>query len=125
MKRRPLIIATVIAVGFLIIFARLAELMLFDHDKLQRLATIQHTKGQKILVRRGGIYDRRGRELAVSLDRLSIYGDPSMIDSPDDVARRLRKIVKIRTSTLRKKLKERNRYVLLARRVLPERNLKV
>ncbi len=120
MKRRPLIIATVIAVGFLIIFARLAELMLLDHDKLQRLATIQHTKGQKILVRRGGIYDRRGRELAVSLDRLSIYGDPSMIDSPDYVARRLRKIVKIRISTLRKKLKERNRYVLLARRVLPE-----
>ncbi len=120
MKRRPLIIATVIAVGFLIIFARLTELMLLDHDKLQRLATIQHTKGQKILVRRGGIYDRRGRELAVSLDRLSIYGDPSMIDSPDYVARRLRKIVKIRISTLRKKLKERNRYVLLARRVLPE-----
>ncbi|GMT46917.1 MAG: stage V sporulation protein D [bacterium] len=120
MKRRPLIIATVIAVGFLIIFARLAELMLLDHDKLQRLATIQHTKGQKILVRRGGIYDRRGKELAVSLERLSIYGDPSMIDSPDDVARRLRKIVRIRTSTLRKKLEEKKRYVLLARRVLPE-----
>lgn len=120
MKRRPLIIATVIAVGFLIIFARLAELMLLDHDKLQRLATIQHTKGQKILVRRGGIYDRRGRELAVSLDRLSIYGDPSMIDSPDYVARRLRKIVRIRTSNLRKKLEEKKRYVLLARRVLPE-----
>jgi cell division protein FtsI (penicillin-binding protein 3) len=120
MKRRPLIIATVIVAGFLIIFARLAELMLFDHDKLQKLATIQQTKGQKILVRRGGIYDRRGRELAVSLDRLSLYGDPSMIDSPAYVARRLSKIVKIRTSTLRKKLKERNRYVLLARRVLPE-----
>lgn len=120
MKRRPLIIATVIAVGFLIIFARLTELMLLDHDKLQRLATIQHTKGQKILVRRGGIYDRRGRELAVSLDRLSIYGDPSMIDSPDYVARRLRKIVRIRTSNLRKKLEEKKRYVLLARRVLPE-----
>ncbi|VAX32804.1 Cell division protein FtsI [Peptidoglycan synthetase] [hydrothermal vent metagenome] len=121
MKRRPLIIATVIAVGFLIIFARLAELMLFDHEKLLRLATIQHTKGQKILVRRGGIYDRRGRELAVSLDRFSLYGDPSMIDSPDYVARKLSKVIKTKTSILRNKLKEeKKRYVSLARRVSPE-----
>ncbi|NOZ26136.1 MAG: penicillin-binding protein 2 [Nitrospirae bacterium] len=120
MKGRPLIIATVIAAGFMIIFGRLAYLMLFDHERLERLAAIQHTMGIKILVRRGGIYDRNGRELAVSLDRPSIYGDPSAIESPEQVARRLGRIVNINTSTIRKMKREGRRYALLARRVSPE-----
>jgi len=124
MKRRPLIIATVIAVGFLIVFARLAELMLFDHEKLLRLATIQHTTGQKVLVRRGAIYDRRGSELAVSLERSSVFLDPKLVDSPREAVRRLRKVLKLKTSMLMRKLKdgdsERRRFVLLARKVSPE-----
>ncbi len=120
MRGRPYIIATVITVGFLIVFGRLAYLMLFDHERLQRLATIQYTTGLKILVRRGGIYDRSGRELAVSLDRPSIYGDPSVIDSPEYVARRLGEIVNVDASMIRRLKREKKRYALFARRVSPE-----
>ncbi len=124
MKKRPLIMVAVITAGFLIVFLRLADLMLFDHAKLLRIARIQQTLGLEILVRRGGIYDRRGGELAVSLERPSVFFDPKMVDSPGEAARRLRRILKADTSSLRRNLRSgelgRRRFVWLARKVSPE-----
>ncbi len=120
MRIRPLIVVVVITTGFVIVFVRLADLMLLDHQKLLRLATLQHTKNQQILVRRGNIYDRRGKELALNLERPSLYGDPSMVDSPEKVAATLGSAIKASRTAIMRKLKEERRFVWLARKVSPE-----
>jgi cell division protein FtsI (penicillin-binding protein 3) len=94
--------------------------MLIKHDDLSRWAAIQHTKGQQILVRRGVIYDRKGRELAVNLERSSLYADPSMIESPEKVAYILGRVIKRKVPTLIKKLRSRKHFVWIAKKVSPE-----
>lgn len=120
MKKRPLLIVTVTIVGFLIIFTRLADLMLIKHEQLSKRAAVQHVKGKQILVRRGAIYDRRGSPLAINLERPSLYGNPSRITSPVKTAVSLSKVISRKASHLLKKLSTEKQFVWLAKKVSPE-----
>ncbi len=120
MNKRALLVATIVFVMFFVVFLRLIDLMLLDHEKLSRIARIQQTKGQEILVRRGTIYDRNGRELAINLERPSLYCDPKIITSPQKVAYSLGRVLKKRHRLILKNLKADRRFVWLARKVKPE-----
>ncbi|MDA8389102.1 MAG: penicillin-binding protein 2 [Nitrospiraceae bacterium] len=84
---RGLLLGTVIAFGFFVVLARLAGLMLVDHDWLSAKASSQYLRERAIEVKRGGIYDRQGRELAVSLDAESLYCYRGEVARPRAVAR--------------------------------------
>ncbi|NOY65615.1 MAG: penicillin-binding protein 2 [Nitrospirae bacterium] len=120
MNKRALLVKTTIFVMFLVVLLRLVDLMLIKHAKLSRIAHIQQTKGQEILVRRGIIYDRKGRELAVNLERPSLYCDPKEISSPREVAYKVGGILKINKRKIIKALQEERRFVWLARKISPE-----
>ncbi len=83
---RGLLLATVIVFGFFVVLARLAGLMLLDHAELSAKASSQYLRERQIEVRRGQIYDRHGRELAVSLDVNSLYCYRGEVVSPRTVA---------------------------------------
>jgi cell division protein FtsI (penicillin-binding protein 3) len=85
-KKRAVILGIVIVSGFLGVSFRLVDIMLFNHERYVAKAKNQQIKKEIIPVKRGIIYDRRGRELAVNLDAESIYCDPSDIQSPDRLA---------------------------------------
>lgn len=120
MNKRALLVKTTIFVMFLVVLLRLVDLMLIKHAKLSRIAHIQQTKGQKILVRRGIIYDRKGRELAVNLERPSLYCDPKDITTPREVAYKVGGILKINKKKIIQALQEERRFVWLARKISPE-----
>lgn len=86
MKKRAIILSTAIAFGFVAVIFRLVDIMLFNHEWFSARAKFQQVRKETIPVKRGIIFDRRGRELAVNLDTESIYCDPSEIASPDKVA---------------------------------------
>jgi cell division protein FtsI (penicillin-binding protein 3) len=75
--------------------------------------------------KRGTIYDRMGRELAVSLDVDSVYGVPSKIDNPRDLARRLSRILLEDPRKLERKLESDKQFVWISRKVDPAKAAKV
>lgn len=86
MKKRAIILSTAITFGFIAVVFRLVDIMLFNHEWFSERAKFQQFRKEIIPVKRGVIFDRRGRELAINIDTESIYCDTSEIVSPDKVA---------------------------------------
>ena len=66
------------------------------------------------------IYDRKGRELAISLPMDSVFGDPSEINDPEMVARLLAPALEIPAEDLETKIREARTPVRLAKKLSPE-----
>ncbi|MDP3110711.1 MAG: hypothetical protein Q8M71_01235, partial [Thermodesulfovibrionales bacterium] len=82
MRKRAIILNTAIIFGFVAVFLRLVDLMVLNHGRLSERANIQQLKQEDIQVRRGFIFDRRGRELGVNLEVESLYCNPDAVASP-------------------------------------------
>ena len=95
MERRGRIVVVFLIMGlaFALVVLRLLYLQVFERSRLA--ARAEHQQEQVVVLepKRGTIYDRMNRELAVSLDVDSVYGDPSRIDNPRELAQRLARIL--------------------------------
>jgi len=111
--------------GFVIVGARLVYLQVVVRADLAHRAERQQEQMIKLEPRRGTIYDRMGRELAVSLDVESVYGDPSAIEDPRTMSRRLAKILSENPSALQRKLTGDKHFVWLSRKVDPAKAAQV
>lgn len=68
-----------LTICFLVIIFRLFLIMFVEHEVYLQKAKMQHVKNEEILPKRGNIYDRTGRDLAISLERDSLFIDPVVI----------------------------------------------
>lgn len=93
MNIRAVILSTAIICGFVAVIVRLGDLMLFNHEYLAQRAEQQYQGERDLLAKRGGIFDRRGRALAVNLDVESVYVNPREIESPKDAAKALARLM--------------------------------
>ncbi len=80
---RLVFVVVVWAVAIAAVQARLVGLQVISSAKLRQRAKRQQQKLRDIPARRGTIYDRNGKPLAVDNLFYDIYGDPSQIDDPD------------------------------------------
>lgn len=64
---------------FGIIIFRLFLIMFVEHEVYLQKANMQHVKKEEIFPKRGNIYDRSGRDLAISLEKDSLFIDPLLI----------------------------------------------
>lgn len=71
-------IAMVLALFTLV--ARAAYLQIIEPDKAREENAKRTVRVEKLEVQRGMIFDRQGKELAVSVPVVSVYGDPKAID---------------------------------------------
>lgn len=117
MKKRAIILSTVIAFGFIAVIFRLVDIMLFNHEWFSAKARFQQTKREDIPVKRGILFDRRGRELAINLDTESIYVDPAEIKSPDKIASVLSEGINKESDVILAKLNARNRFNWIERKL--------
>jgi cell division protein FtsI/penicillin-binding protein 2 len=113
------------ASGFLLVALRLVYLQVYERAALAVLAERQQERLVKLQPVRGTIYDRMGRELAVSLDVDSVYGVPSKIENPRAVARQLSRILNEDPRLLERKLAGDRHFVWLSRKVEPAEARKV
>ena len=78
----------------------------------------------EIEAKRGNIYDRRGAELAVSVELDSVFADPVALRNnhlePEYVARMLAPVLGIPEASLLPKLTTNRRFIWLKRRVSPQ-----
>ncbi len=88
--RRPLWpIVLIFSVLGLIVAGRLVFLQVIDSENLTSQAIERGTNVATIHARRGTIYDRSGKVLALSVDCKTVYCNPKEIEDAPDVAARL------------------------------------
>ncbi|WP_333653414.1 peptidoglycan D,D-transpeptidase FtsI family protein [Dissulfurispira sp.] len=117
MRKRAIILSTAITFGFIAVVFRLVDIMLFNHEWFSAKAKFQQVRKEIIPVKRGIIFDRRGRELAINLDTESIYADPSEITSPDKVASALSERINQKPEIILAKLNTDRRFNWIKRKV--------
>jgi cell division protein FtsI (penicillin-binding protein 3) len=125
MNKRAVILTTFIAFSFVLLSWRLFDLMLLRHEKFVSRANTQHSQEIEIQVRRGVIYDRRGREFAVNIEQKSLYLDPSKVESRSKTAYKLSSLLGVDRQTLSKRLKSGKRFIWVKRKIDGETMRKV
>ncbi|MGH9867286.1 MAG: penicillin-binding transpeptidase domain-containing protein [Candidatus Polarisedimenticolia bacterium] len=81
-RRRMRLLAAGLAAWGVLIGVRLADLQVVRASELRRVAAGQQEEAVRLDARRGVLYDRAGRELAVSVEVDSIAVDPAHIEDP-------------------------------------------
>ena len=112
------IIAAIFLVGFGIIFLRAFQLQIVKKEHLEKRARLQYLKTIRINSKRGVIYDRNLKELAVSVEVPSIYAQPQRIKEPREVAGRLAKLLAVDRHSILKNIGSSKRFVWVKRQVL-------
>jgi cell division protein FtsI/penicillin-binding protein 2 len=103
-RKRAIIMMGLLSFGFLAVFYRLADIMLVNHDWYLQKARGQQISKEINPVKRGAIYDRKGRELAINLETESIFCNPAEISSANEVAHTLASAIKRDEKAIRAKL---------------------
>jgi len=127
MERRGRIIAVFLIMGlaFALVVLRLFYLQVYERAKLAARGEHQYEQVVVLEPKRGTIFDRMGRELAVSLDVDSVYGVPSKIDNPRELAQRLARILRENPRKLEQKLEGDKQFVWISRKVDPTKAARV
>ena len=86
---------------------------------LSKLASDQYKTYVRLLPKRGVIYDRNLRELAVSINLNSIFLDPELVEDKESAAQKLSGVLGIDAEKILQKLNEDKRFVWLARKLDP------
>jgi cell division protein FtsI/penicillin-binding protein 2 len=120
MKKRAVWINVIIALSFVAVICRLADIMLINHRKFLDKAMDQQIKKENVPVKRGIITDRKGRELAINIDTESIYCDPAEVSFPDEVAATLSRTTGRKPEAILTRLSTNGRFNWIERKVSME-----
>ncbi|MDE0152040.1 MAG: penicillin-binding transpeptidase domain-containing protein [Bdellovibrionales bacterium] len=117
-NKRVFILCVLMALFALLLWFKGARLQLFPDDQVIRTKKNLFEKVVTIKPRRGIIYDRYGRELALSVSSHSLFADPSLIKNSFETADKLSRLMKIPRSRILKKIRnKKRRFVWIKRHV--------
>jgi cell division protein FtsI (penicillin-binding protein 3) len=119
-KLRVLIVGLVFIILFGVIGAKAVHLQVYRSPWLAQKASNQYEKSLKSSGKRGTIYDRNLREMAVSIDVTSIAVRPAKIKQPNSASRALAKALKTDRRKIKKKLKSKSPFVWVKRQASPK-----
>lgn len=74
------LVCSVLVMVFMALVARAAYLQVIEPDKAREENAKRTVRVEKLKVQRGMIFDRNGKELAVSVPVVSVYADPLALD---------------------------------------------
>jgi cell division protein FtsI (penicillin-binding protein 3) len=115
-----MIIGGIFTIFFIAIGIKDTYVQVFRGSWLSQKAADQYEISYKSAGKRGTIFDRNLREMAVSIDVESIAAHPKQIESPKKVARSLSKILRMNRKVLAKKLYPKRKFVWIKRKVTPK-----
>jgi len=116
-KKREIILHTAIIFSFVLVFLRLTDLMIINHKRLAERAKQQQVKVEDVQARRGIIFDRRGRELALNLELESLYGDPENLNLTNTDIKKLALAVEKEPRVILSKIPEEGRFAWIERKL--------
>lgn len=119
-RLRWLVVWVLAVVWMAAILGRLTYVQLFCYSEYLAKAQRQQERIFEISPKRGTIYDRKGRELAVSLPMDSVFGDPAEITDVEMVGRLLSRALNVPAEDIETKIREAHTPVRLARKLSPD-----
>jgi cell division protein FtsI (penicillin-binding protein 3) len=119
-RLRWLVVWVLAVVWMAAVLGRLGYLQLFRYNEYLAKAEHQQERIFEISPMRGTIYDRKGRELGVSLPMDSVFGDPAEITDVPMVARLLSHVLDVPADEIEMKIREAHTPVRLARKLSPD-----
>ena len=119
-KIRQILVGIIFLVTFAIIGARAVQVQVFDGPWLSKKASDQYEKSFTAAGKRGIIYDRNFRELAVSIEVTSIAAYPKQIKHAGATAKVLAKALDIHSSKIKQKLTSKKSFVWIKRQTTPK-----
>jgi cell division protein FtsI (penicillin-binding protein 3) len=119
-KLRVIIIGAIFSFFFIIICVKAMYLQVFRCTWLSQKAADQYEVSFKSSGKRGTIFDRNLREMAVSIDVTSIAAHPTQIENPQSAAKLLSEALKIDRKMLAEKLNSKKKFVWIKRKVTPK-----
>jgi cell division protein FtsI (penicillin-binding protein 3) len=117
---RIYVVATVFALGLSVILARGYQLQVREREKLTRIARKGYSGVVKLPPMRGTIYDRKGNELAVSVEVASVYAHPQRVEDKARTAEKLARVLSLSKAEVLRELDRKTTFVWLRRKVPPE-----
>lgn len=120
---RALFVAAFIGFWMFVVCARLVYLQFSQHDILANRARQQHETSVETSPQRGELLDRQGRQLARSVQTVSLFLDPDGLDTEtlDRNAQQLAKALGLKQADLAKEFREahaeKRRFIWIARRL--------
>ena len=125
MKSRILFICCLLSFFYLAVFFRGSWLLFFPDQRLISAKKKNFETIVKLKPRRGIIYDRHGRELAITVAGQSVFADPSLINNPKTIATKLSRLLNIPYKNIYKKIKNKNRRFVWIKRHINEKKVEL
>lgn len=119
-RLRVIIVGIFFTLFFTIIGAKAMYLQIFCRSWLSKKAANQYEVALKSTGKRGTIFDRNLRELAVSIDVTSIAAHPPQIKKPKAASKSLAKVLKMNRKMLERRLGSKKKFVWIKRKVTPK-----
>jgi cell division protein FtsI (penicillin-binding protein 3) len=119
------IIGGLLGMWFCAICIRVVYLQAFHGQWLSERASRQYAKTIERLGKRGTIFDRNLREMAVSVDAMSIAADPEQIHDVPGTAAALARALDLDGKSLRRRLGSGRSFVWVDRKVTPRQSASV
>ena len=108
-----------------VILSRLVDIQFQRSDELKRRAERQYQHRIVLTPKRGTIFDRRGRVLAINVDAPSVYAVPDEVGEQDRMARSLGSILGRPADELAGLIKRERSFVWLDRKITPAQKRKI
>ena len=125
-NKRIFILCILMFIFSLLLWIKGAGLQIFPGEKIIKTKKNLFEKVVTIKPRRGVIYDRYGRELALSVSSYSLFADPSLIKEDFQTADRLSRLMKIPRRKILKKIRnKKKRFVWIKRHLLDKEREKI
>jgi cell division protein FtsI (penicillin-binding protein 3) len=107
---------TLLLLGLMV---RLFDIQVLQHRQLAELAERQHQRTIELRGKRGTIYDRRMRELALSVSRESLYVNPNEFPENAETVALLARILGLKETAVLEKIHSDRQFVWLKRKIPP------
>ncbi len=117
-RKRIFILHILVSLAMFVLIFRLGWLQIVEGERYQAMANQQHTSDFVVPSKRGALYDRNGKELALTTVKNRIWANPMLINDPERAADILSDILEMDQETLFNRLSQKDTtLVSIARRV--------
>ncbi|MCX7746961.1 MAG: penicillin-binding transpeptidase domain-containing protein [Clostridia bacterium] len=120
-KKRLLFILSALSLLVVGLIVRVGWIQIVQGEWYQQMAFVQQNSGMEISPKRGTIFDRNGRELALSASVETISVNPQEVRSsgkdPNYISERLSQMIGMTKEDIYKKVTKRSRYERIKRKV--------
>lgn len=108
-----------------LLLVRLFYLQALKHTFYYKIANEEHTFSEQLEPKRGAIYDRNMRVLAVNLNRESVYANPRQIKDVENTAKALALILDLDKKSVADKISKDKGFVWIKRKLTTKEALQV